>query len=85
MSSGDREQYDASQCNSELLPEDMERFRMATLRAKIASYGVYAPRDADEDLLYRMLSIAKQRAERRLTQEKKQAQQAKYIEEYFNE
>lgn len=57
-----------------LLPEDVERFRMATLRAKLASYGVYAERDADEGVLCRLLHVAEQRAERRLAQEKKCAQ-----------
>lgn len=85
MLSEDREFYDVSQSDDALLPTDMERLRIATLRAKIASYGGYAPRDADEDFLCRMLSIAEHRAERRLAQEKKQAQQAKRIKEYANE
>lgn len=66
--------YDAIPLDDRVLPEDLERLRLATLRAKLASYGVYAECNADEDLLCRLVRIAEQRAERRLAQEKKRVQ-----------
>lgn len=46
-------------------PQDMARFRRATLRARLAAFGVPCDPGADEIVLRRMVRIAEQRQARR--------------------